>query len=101
MGGWLAWMSGRAIARTWKPAWQIVVYMLVLGLVVRFIHFALFEATLLTLHYYIVDTVILMAFGFAGWRYNRAAQMTTQYRWLYERTGPFGWKPRAGSSNTV
>lgn len=96
MGGWLAWMTGRAIALTWKPNVQLVVYILVLGLVVRFIHFALFEATLLTLHYYIVDTIILMGFGFAGWRYNRARQMTTQYRWLFERTGPFGWKPRPG-----
>ncbi|MET3891628.1 hypothetical protein ABIE41_002704 [Bosea sp. OAE506] len=96
MGGWLAWMTGRAIALTWKPNAQLVVYILVLGLVVRFIHFALFEATLLTLHYYLVDTIILMGFGFAGWRYHRARQMTTQYRWLFERTGPFGWKPRPG-----
>ncbi|KPH75476.1 MULTISPECIES: DUF6867 family protein [Bosea] len=94
MGGWLAWMTGRAVAMTWKPNVQLVLYILVLGLVVRFIHFALFEATLLTLHYYIVDTVVLMGFGFAGWRYNRARQMTTQYRWLYERSGPFSWKPR-------
>jgi hypothetical protein len=96
MGGWLAWMTGRALALTWKPTVQLVLYVLVLGLVVRFIHFALFEATLLTLRYYIVDTVILMGFAFAGWRYNRARQMTTQYRWLFERTGPFGWKPRPG-----
>lgn len=98
MGGWLAWMTGRAVALTWKPNVQLVIYVLVLGLVIRFIHFALFGATLLTLHYYIVDTIVLMAFGFAGWRYNRARQMTTQYRWLYERTGPFGWKPRDGAS---
>jgi len=99
MGGWLAWMSGRAIAKTWKSPVQLVIYMLVLGLVVRFIHFAMFEATLLTLHFYIVDTIVLMAFGFAGWRFNRAKQMTTQYRWLYERTGPFGWKRRAGADS--
>jgi phosphoglycerol transferase MdoB-like AlkP superfamily enzyme len=98
MGGWLAWMTGRAIALTWKPQYQLVIYVLVLGLVVRFIHFALFHATLLTLHFYIVDTVILMAFAFAGWRYNRARQMTTQYRWLFERSGPFGWKPREGAA---
>lgn len=97
MGGWLAWMTGRAVALTWKPNVQLVLYILVLGLVVRFIHFALFEATLLTLHYYIVDVTVLMGFGFAGWRYNRARQMTTQYRWLFERTGPFGWKPREGA----
>ena len=97
MGGWLAWMTGRAVALTWKPNIQLVLYILVLGLVLRFIHFALFEATLLTLHYYIVDTIVLMAFGFAGWRFNRARQMTTQYRWLFERTGPFSWKPRQGA----
>ncbi len=97
MGGWLAWMTGRAMALTWKPTVQLVLYILVLGMVVRFIHFALFEATLLTLHFYIVDTIILMGFGFAGWRYNRAGQMTRQYRWLFERTGPFTWKPRTGA----
>ena len=97
MGGWLAWMTGRAMALTWKPNFQLVLYILVLGLVLRFIHFALFEATLLTLHYYIIDTIVLMGFGFAGWRYNRARQMTTQYRWLFERTGPFSWKPREGA----
>lgn len=97
MGGWAAWMTGRAVAITWRPHYQLVLYILILGLVIRFIHFALFEATLLTLHYYIVDTIVLMAFGFAGWRYNRTRQMTTQYRWLYERTGPFSWKAREGA----
>lgn len=97
MGGWLAWMTGRAIALTWRPQYQLVIYVLVLGLGIRFIHFALFEATLLTLHYYIVDSIVLMAFAFAGWRYNRARQMTTQYHWLFERSGPFGWKPREGA----
>ena len=97
MGGWAAWMAGRAVAITWRPPLQLVFYTLILGLVIRFIHFALFEATLLTLHYYIVDTLVLLAFAFAGWRYNRARQMTTQYRWLYERTGPFSWKARASA----
>ena len=97
MGGWLAWMAGRAIALTWRPGWQLVVYMLILGLFVRFIHFALFEATLLTVHYYLVDVAVLLAFGFAGWRYTRAKQMTRQYHWLFEQAGPFGWKPRPGA----
>lgn len=100
MGGWAAWMTGRAIALTWRPIFQLPLYILILGWVVRFIHFALFGGTLLTLHYYIVDTILLLAFAFAGWRYTRAGQMTTQYRWLYERTGPFGWKPRAETGGT-
>lgn len=96
MGGWGAWMTGRAIAITWRSLVQLVLYVLILGMVTRFIHFALFQATLLTLHFYIVDTLVLMGFAFAGWRYYRTRQMTTQYRWLYERTGPFGWKAREG-----
>lgn len=94
MGGWAAWMTGRAVAITWRPPVQLLIYTAILGLVIRFIHFALFEATLLSPHYYIVDTIVLFAFSFAGWRYNRARQMTTQYRWLYERTGPFSWRAR-------
>ncbi len=94
MGGWAAWMTGRAVASTWKEVYTLVLYTLGLGLVVRFIHFALFHGTLLSLHFYIVDTIILFAFAFAGWRYTRTTQMVTQYRWLYERAGPFAWRAR-------
>jgi predicted membrane metal-binding protein len=95
MGGWAAWMTGRAIALTWRPVWQVIVATLLLGAVVRFFHYALFEGTLLTLRYYIVDAVVVTAIGLAGYRYTRARQMTTQYRWLYERTGPLTWRERA------
>ena len=49
IGGGAAWLAGRAIAQTWRPFWQVVVYMLLLGAAVRFVHFALFEADLLSL----------------------------------------------------
>jgi len=94
MGGWAAWMTGRAVARTWGSVAHCVVYLLVLGFAVRFIHFALFNGTLLSLHYYVVDTIVIMVIGLAGYRYHRTRQMTTQYRWLYERTGPFTWRVR-------
>jgi hypothetical protein len=35
---------------------------------VRFIHFALFEGTLLSLHYYIVDAVVILGIGSLGFR---------------------------------
>jgi hypothetical protein len=94
LGGAGAWASGRAVARTWRAFSQVVIYMLILGLAVRFIHFALFGGTLLSLHYYLVDTVVLMVAGSLGFRYARAEQMTRQYRWLYERTGPFSWREK-------
>ena len=61
LGGGAAVLAGRAIAQTWRPWWQIVAYMLILGAAVRFIHFALFGGTLLSLHYYVVDSAICLA----------------------------------------
>ena len=61
MGGGAAWLAGRAIAATWRPWWQVALYMLILGAAVRFIHFALFDGTLLSLHYYLVDHLVCLA----------------------------------------
>ena len=94
LGGGAAWLAGRAIAATWRPWWHVAVYMLILGLAVRFLHFALFDATLLSLHYYLVDTGICLGLGFLGFRAARAAQMATQYRWINVRTGVFSWARR-------
>ena len=96
LGGGAAALAGRAVALTWRPWWQLVVYMLMLGAAVRFIHFALFGGTLLSLHYYTVDTLVCMAFGFAGFQAARARRMTAQYPWINEPDGPLRWrrKPR-------
>jgi hypothetical protein len=92
LGGGAAALAGRAIALTWRPWWQIVLYMLILGGAVRFIHFALFGGTLLSLHYYMVDSMVCIGFGFIGFRTARAAQMFTQYSWIYQPGGPLRWR---------
>ena len=95
MGGWAAWMTGRAMAITWRPYWQLVVYLLILAAAVRFIHFALFEGTLMSHPVLSRSTPSSCSvIGSLGFRYYRARQMATQYRWLYERTGPFSWRER-------
>jgi hypothetical protein len=94
LGGWAAWMTGRGCAQTWRPYSSLVVYLLLLACAVRFIHFALFEGTLLTLQYYVVDAIILIALGTLGFRYTRTNQMTEQYHWLYEKTSALSWKPK-------
>ena len=96
LGGGAAALAGRAVALTWRPWWQVVVYMLMLGAVVRFIHFALFGGTLLSIHYYAIDTLVCMAFGFAGFQAARARRMVAQYPWINEPDGPLRWrrKPR-------
>lgn len=107
IGGGTAWLTGRAVALNWRPLWTLVVYVLLLTGALRFLHFALFEGAFVSLesaernraalYFMTVDLVVLMIAAAIGWRVTRASQMTTQYKWLYERTGPLSWKRRTGS----
>jgi hypothetical protein len=94
LGGAAAWATGKAIAETWRPFHQLVGYMLLLGGAVRFAHFALFEGELLSVPSYLADMLYLLAVGSLSWRMTHTSRMVTQYRWLYERTGPFTWRER-------
>lgn len=94
LAGGAAYMTGRAAARGWMPKWQLVVYMVLLAAATRFIHFALFSGSLLSFYYYAIDLIVLLAIGFVGMRITRSSQMATQYRFAYDRNGPFGWKRR-------
>jgi len=94
MGGGAAWLAGRAIASTWRPWLHVAGYMLILGAAVRFIHFALFEGTLLSAQYYAVDTAACLIFGLLGFRVTRASQMATQYGWINTRSGLLNWARR-------
>jgi len=99
LGGGAALLAGRAIAETWRPWWQVVAYSFIFGATVRFFHFSLFDGTLLSGHYYLVDTAVCMAFGFLGFRATRAGQMVTQYRWINEAGGRLRWRRKPPSSN--
>jgi hypothetical protein len=91
MGGAAAWQTGRATAQTWRPLLAMLPYALLLGAAVRFLHFAVFGGTLLSLQYFIVDTAVITICMLLGYRWQRAEQMATQYSWLYERRFPLGW----------
>jgi hypothetical protein len=100
MGGGAAWLSGRAMASTWRPWWHLVGFMLILALAVRFIHFSVFASKLLlSPHYYLIDAAVCVLIGLIGFRRTRMRQMVTRYNWLYERAGPFGWRHRGTSGN--
>lgn len=93
-GGWTAWMTGKACAETWRPYLILFAYLCILTAAVRFIHFALFQGTLLSLHYYLVDLVVVQAIGALGYRYTRVQQMLSKYKWLFVTSGPLGWAKR-------
>jgi hypothetical protein len=92
LGGGAAWLSGRAIARIWHPAWQVVIAALLLAAAVRFLHFALFDGELTSLPSFGLDALILLVTGLLAWRTTRAAQMVSQYPWLYARAGLLNWR---------
>jgi uncharacterized protein DUF6867 len=94
LGGGAAWATGRALADTWRPFGQAILYLLLLGAAIRFAHFALFQGELLSLPSYASDATFLLVVGGLSWRLTRARRMVMQYRWLYERTSPFTWRER-------
>ena len=94
IAGGAAFLAGRALAAKWRPMWMPIVYMVPLAAALRFFHYALFNGTLLSVHYLLVDFIILTAAALLGYRLTRTRQMTRQYPWLYEYAGPLSWKPR-------
>ena len=94
IGGGAAFMSGRGLASKWRPVWMAVAYMIPMGLALRFFHYALFEGNLLSLRFFITDTLVLVAGTLLGYRLTRVQQMVSQYPWLYERAGPLAWRSR-------
>jgi Domain of unknown function (DUF6867) len=92
MGGAAAFMSGRAVAQTWRPYWHIPLYMLPIAATVRFFHYALFEEELLSAKNYLVDLVVVLAAASLGFRLLRAHQMAQQYHWLFRRNGLLRWR---------
>jgi len=91
LAGGAAYLTGRAIARSWQTDLNLFIYMVLLAGATRFIHFALFHGSLLSFYYYIVDLIVLVALAMLGKRVTRAKQMGTQYSFIYERTGPLNW----------
>lgn len=102
-GGGAAFMIGRAAAKTWKPFWQAVLYVMILSAAIRFLHWGLFagatllswrqaQGSLLSVHYYLTDAVILLLFAALGFRLRRTSQMLRQYGWLTRKTSPLSWR---------
>ena len=94
LGGGAAWLAGQAIAATWRPWWHVALYMAILAVAVRFLHYALFDGKFLTLHYYLVDYTVCLGAGLLGFRLMRVAQMVDHYSWINERAGLLRWRQR-------
>lgn len=94
LGFWTAWRTGKAVAEGWQTYATVFVYTLLLGVVMRFLHYALFQGPMISPFFYGIDIVLLLAFSTAGYRMRRTNQMVDNYYWLYERTSAFSWKKK-------
>jgi hypothetical protein len=85
LGGAAGWLTGRAIAITWRPRWMLLPAALGLGALVRFIHFALFDERLASLPLVGFDAAVAFLFALAGYHMTRSRQMDRQYGFLHDR----------------
>ena len=106
--GGAAVLMGNAIADTWRPMWQNVVYGCLLAIVDQFLGFALFggpffidslvstnaQPLLSAIAEYLFDAVVLSAISLLSYRVTIARKMVSQYPWLYERAGLLAWRPK-------
>ncbi|HXQ51949.1 MAG TPA: hypothetical protein VN802_12705 [Stellaceae bacterium] len=86
--------TGRALARNWRAAWQVVPYTLLLAAGERFLLFALFHAELLSASGFVAAAAVLFAVAAVSYRLVLARNMVAQYPWLYEAAGLFAWRAR-------
>jgi hypothetical protein len=92
--GFAAAMTGRALASNWRSPWQVFAYAVLLAAADRFLLYALFGGVLLSAGGFILAALILFAIAIAAYRLIQVRRMVTQYPWLFERAGPFGWRDR-------
>lgn len=89
--GSAAWLTGRAIALTWRPVGQVFLACLGLALAARFLTFALFAGPLLSLSGFLLAYLVLSAIALVAYRVTLVARMVRQYPWRYRRLSPFAY----------
>lgn len=94
LGGGAAWRTGHAVAEQWGSPWPLVAFSALLALAVRFLHYALFGAPLISATSYVIDFIILITVAALGYRVRRTKQMTNQYPWAFARSSPFSWRAK-------
>jgi hypothetical protein len=83
--GAAAAMTGQALARNWRPGWQLLPYMLLLAACDRFLLYALFQAELLSAGGFLVAAAFLYGAALLSYQRTRARRLVAQYPWLYGR----------------
>lgn len=93
--GWLGFMAASSLGQLWRPVWLIIPYGLSLAAACRVLEMMLFQGEVLSLRGFLVTAVYLLTVMLLSYRAAATKMMVTQYPWLYERAGPFGWREKS------
>ena len=97
VSGPAAFLTGQNQAEAWQPWWKVAFYVVILLIGQRFLAWSLFHAAALHPGSILLNGAILFGIAMAAWRATLARRMVRQYPWLYERTGPFGWREKSAA----
>ncbi len=81
IGGAGAYVTGRAMALTWRGRWKAIAYMAPLAAAVRFLHYALFQEGT-DPPQALVCFGLLCVYAAIGYGLARRRQMQAQYPWM-------------------
>jgi len=95
--GGAAFLMGQAIAETWRPLWQNIVYGALLVVLERFFAWALFQAPPFNVGAILLNAAVIIGFALVAFRLTMVRKMVSQYPWLYERSGLFAWRDKAAT----
>ena len=91
MGG-AAVLTGHALAAIWRPAWQVVLYGLLLTTFDRFLVWGLFRGPPWSLSGFLIDGAVIVGAALLAYRITLVGRMVSQYPWLYVRRGLFSYR---------
>jgi hypothetical protein len=77
----------------------VIAYSALIAAAIRFLHYALFGGTLLSLPSYLIDFAVLAVIALIAHRVRRTRHMVEQYGWMFERAGPLTWRDRRPSGH--
>jgi predicted MFS family arabinose efflux permease len=92
LGGWTARTAGRSLANSWRPIALLPIIVLPLAASIRFLHFALYGASLFSGRYFLSDYAFVLVFALWGYLTRHSELMKGLYPWAFKRYGPIGWR---------
>jgi hypothetical protein len=85
-------LIGISLAHHWQPARKLLPYALVLGVLDRFLGYALFGSDVLSATGFVIDTYFILMAALLAYRCVLARLLVRQYPWMYRRFLIFGWR---------